>query len=447
MTDAFRTLATAIAVRRLSAGPPERIATFQDKKIRQIVAHAYERVPYYRELFDRFGLKPAHVRARADLDRIPITTKSDIRGLDAEHRLSRDVDQQTLFERHTTGTTGEPVTILRTPREEFLLSALFLRRELKSLGVRRGDRIALVKAPARGFPPKRKIREKPGSKAFRGLLERRAGADRLCKINAFRPVQEILQALQESKPDVLSGYPGILSSVARLAESLGVNSIMPRIILTGAETITPLMREDISRVFKAPVYDTYGSHEFGRIATQCTTTGQYHICSDNVAIEIIGEGGPVASGESGRVIATSLHSYAMPFIRFDLGDVAVRGLDRCACGSPFPTLLAIKGRMIDDFPMPDGSLLHPWILLDALWPHAVAWIAQYRFLQETTDRIVMFAVPQRDPTAKELDDVQAATRRVLGPDVKFVCKVVERLDDDSAAKARPFRSLVRSSYE
>jgi phenylacetate-CoA ligase len=195
------------------------------------------------------------------------------------------------------------------------------------------------------------------------------------------------------------------------------------------------------------VYDTYGSHEFGRIATQCTTTGEYHICSDSVAIEIIGEGGPVASGESGRVIATSLHSYAMPFIRFDLGDIAVQGRDRCACGSPFPTLLAIKGRMIDDFLMPDGSLLHPWVLLDAMWPHAVAWMAQYRFLQETTNRIVLFALPRRTPSSSELEDVQAAAQRILGPDVQFVSSVVERLDADSSVKGRPFRSLVHSTYE
>jgi len=447
MTEAFRTLATAIAVRRHSAGPPERIARFQDKKIRQVVAHAYERVPYYRELFDSVGLTPTHVRARADLERIPITTKSDVRGRDIEQMLSRDVEQDTLFERHTTGTTGDQCMILRTPREEFLQSAVFLRRELKSLGIRRGDRVSLVKVPSRGLPPKRKNREKPGTKAIRRMLERRAGADRLSWINAMRPAQEILQALHEAKPDILSGYPGILSSVARFAESVYDTSIKPRLIITGAETITPLMRDQLTRVFRAPVYDTYGSHEFGRIATQCTTTGEYHICSDSVAIEIIGERGAVASGEAGRVIGTSLHSYAMPFIRFDLGDIAVRGRDRCACGAPFPTLLAIKGRMIDEFPMPDGSLLHPWVLLDAMWPHVVDWIAKYRILQETTSRIVMFVLVRRTPTSSELEDVHAAALRILGPEVQFVFSIVERLDYDPSAKGRPFRSLVRSTYE
>lgn len=446
MIEPVRIFLTALSVSRHGSGSRERIERFQNRKLRQIVAHAYDRVPYYRELFDRHRISPADIRAVDDLAKIPITRKSDIRGLGPERLVARGLDVKHLFQRNTTGVTGQPFTIWRTPREEFLSSAMIMRRELRALGVRRGDRIALVKAPARGKAPRESRREKPGSAVLRRMLIRREGADRIHRIDAFIPVDEIVLSLRDAQPDVLTGYPGILSLVAQRLESLGDASIKPRMVITGAETLTPAMREQLSRVFKAPVYDTYGAQEFSRIATECIVTGEYHICDDSVLVELLTDTGPAAPGETGRVIATNLHSYAMPFIRFELGDVAVRGRDQCSCGVPFPTLLRIEGRVIDNFRMPDGSVLHPWTLLNAVWPHR-SWIAQYRYVQETTRRVVMFVVPSRDPADAEIADLAQREEKVLGPEVEFVCKLVDKIEIDPSGKTHPFRSLVHATYD
>jgi len=136
----------------------------------------------------------------------------------------------------------------------------------------------------------------------------------------------------------------------------------------------------------------------------------------------------------------------MPFLRFELGDLAMRGRDLCTCGAPFPTLFGIKGRMIDIFRMPDGSDLHPWRLLDAAWPH-LGWISEYRFVQETTSRVVMYLTTRRRPTDTELRDLAEKSEKVLGPDVEFVCSLVDQMERDPSGKTRPFRSLVHSTYE
>jgi phenylacetate-CoA ligase len=445
MNEAARIFLTALSISRHGSGSRERIQRFQNRKLRQLVEHAYDRVPYYRELFDRHGISPADIRTVADLTKIPITTKSDIRGLGTEHLVARGLDVKHLFQRNTTGVTGHPLTVWRTRREEFLSIATIMRREARALGMRRGDRVVMVKAPDRGRPPREAAREKPGTAALRRLLLRRAGADRIRHINAFLPVDEIIESLRDAQPDVLTGYAGVLWLVAQRIESLGETCIKPRMVITGAETVTPAMREQLSRAFKAPVYDTYGAQEFSRIATQCIVTGEYHVCDDSVLVEILAADRPAARGETGTVIATNLHSFAMPFIRFELGDLAVQGRDLCACGVPFPTLLGIQGRMIDHFPMPDGSDLHPWRLLDAAWPH-LDWIAQYRFVQETTSRVVMLLAPRRNPTDLELSDLEQREKKVLGSGVEFICELVEQIELDPTGKLRPFRSLVHSTY-
>lgn len=446
MSEAARIFLTALSISRHGSGSRERIQRFQNRKLRQVVAHAYDRVPYYRELFDRHGISPTDIRTVDDLVKIPITRKEDIRGLAPERLIARGVDVKYLFQRNTTGVTGQLFTIWRTPREEFLSSATIMRRELRALGVRRGDRIALVKSPPRGKAPRESKREKPGSAALRRMLIRRAGADRVHRINAYTPLDEIAESLRVAQPDVVAGSPGILTLVAQRLESLGDTSIKPRLVITSAETVTPAMRDQLSRAFKAPVYDTYGSQEFSRIATECVVTGEYHICDDSVLVEVLAGDRAAAPGETGRVIATSLHSYAMPFLRFELGDLATRGRDLCTCGVPFPTLLGIQGRMIDIFRMPDGSDLHPGTLLNAAWPH-IGWISEYRYVQETTSRVVMYLTTRSHPTELELADLVQREEKVLGPEVEFVCKLVDQIERDPSGKTRPFRSLVRSTYE
>ncbi|HYN83531.1 MAG TPA: hypothetical protein VES88_18790 [Gemmatimonadaceae bacterium] len=446
MNERSRLVLTALAVRGHRSATRERIENYQNRKLRQVIEHAYRSVPYYTELFNRHGLRPSDIRTAVDLHRVPITRKRDIRALPLEQLLARGVDSTQLFERTTSGITGEPFVIRRTPREELLLSAVFLRRELRALGVRRGDRIALIKAHSRNrfAPPSR---PNPLMEAVKKALILEAGTDNVRHFNAFSPLDDIVESLRAQPPTVMSGYPGILARIAERVDSLGIRDIRPRLALTGAEVLTPAMRQLIARALGARVYDTYGSCEFGRIATECVETGEYHLCADSVLVEVLDGGRRAAEGETGTVIATNLHSYAMPFIRFELGDLAIQGRTQCTCGSPFGTLRQIMGRTIDSFRLPDGSEMHPWTILDAVWPHIAGWIAQYRFVQESPGRVVMSAVPRRMPSAAEIDDLDRRAKGVLGRDVEFTCDVVSELEADASGKTRVFRSLVHTGSD
>jgi hypothetical protein len=132
--------------------------------------------------------------------------------------------------------------------------------------------------------------------------------------------------------------------------------IRPRLIFCGGEVLDAATRCTIEDAFSAPLVDFYGAHEFNLLAWQCPNGSVYHVCDDNVLVEIVGEDGrAVRPGEIGEVVATSLHSYTMPFVRYRTGDLAIHGAESCGCGQPFSTLREIQGRGVDYLRLPEGA--------------------------------------------------------------------------------------------
>jgi phenylacetate-CoA ligase len=146
------------------------------------------------------------------------------------------------------------------------------------------------------------------------------------------------------------------------------------------------------------------------------------------------------------VVLTNLHAYAMPFLRYRIGDLATRA-DVCRCGLPFGSIGEIQGRMIDYFPLPDGRLLHPYEIVTRLVWGPGEWLRQYQLVQERRDRVVLYAVTDGPPSAQRLEEVGRTVRPLLGPGVEFEVQVVERIPIDAIGKLRPSRSLVHSEYD
>jgi phenylacetate-CoA ligase len=412
----------------------ERIIAFQERRLRQLVLHAYENVPYYRRLFDEAGVKPDDIRGLADLKRIPITTKATLQSLGGSEMLARGLKKSDLIARETNGSTGIPLRVYRK-RIEQVVPTVLLWRIRRELGLRRGLRVTFLAKFGPNFRPSSLMRR------TRTRLLRAAGVRTWTPVESTAPMNEVAARVRESRPDIIGGYAGVLS---RLARELGDDQtdLGPRLILSVAEVLTAAMRARIEKVFGAPVRDTYACYELGMIASECPQGGTYHVCDDNVIIEIEG----ADDTNSGELIGTNLHFTAMPIIRYQLGDVVTRGPDRCACGSPFTTLSAIQGRMNDYFPLPDGRSLHPYRIGTAVWSASFAWMHQYQVIQERRDRVLMRIVARRDPTSEEIIALENAVTAVLGSDVEFVTELVDDIRDEVNGKFRIYRSLVESEY-
>ena len=220
--------------------------------------------------------------------------------------------------------------------------------------------------------------------------------------------------------------------------------VPPRFVAVGGDVLTPLMRREISAAFQARVFNLYGSFECNLIAWECKETGQLHTCDDSVIVEIIKNGKRAQPGERGEVVVTNLHAFAMPFIRYRLGDVVTQGFDTCPCGEPFSTISDIQGRTVDYFQLPGGRSMHPYEIGAVLNREASSWLHHFQVTQERTDRIIMRAVASVAPSPRQLDQLAASISPVLGPGIEFRVVLVPELDAEPSGKFRVYRSLVRT---
>jgi len=232
------------------------------------------------------------------------------------------------------------------------------------------------------------------------LLLRSLGLYRKVALDYRVPVSELLDRLAALGPDVLSSSPSVLARIGRAMASDRPGAIAPRLVISGGEVLTPLERRQISESFGARVVDMYSSHEAGLIAWECSRGTRLHVADDSVILEVLKDGRPAEPGEAGEVVATRLHAFAMPFIRYRLGDLVTRGPGPCPCGAPFSTILTVQGRMTDYFQMPDGRLLRPYELVIIIHQQAARWVGQFQLTQETRERVVLRVAPLVPPAGR-----------------------------------------------
>jgi phenylacetate-CoA ligase len=362
--------------------------------------------------------------------------KAEMRRLGPAGVLARGHDAEALLSVRTSGSSGEPFTVHRTWLEDKLQYLLRL-RTLRALGVRHHDRIVAVGVARR---------PQSGDPKVVGRSLRAMGFHPRHLIDGLQEPAQVAAQLREARPDVLVGLPGMLHRLGAPELADVVRQVRPRLVIVGGEVATPVMRLRIREAFGAPLFETYGSHECPLIGWECRHSGDLHTCDDGALVEVVREGRAVDPGQRGEVVVTNLQAYAMPFLRYRIGDIATRS-GPCGCAAPFSTIREIEGRMIDYFPLPDGRLLHPYEIVSRLVWGPARWVKQYQLVQERRDRVVLYAVADQPPPPGRVEELARVARQLLGPGVEFEVLLVERIPLESTGKLRPSRSLVHSEYD
>jgi phenylacetate-CoA ligase len=431
---------------------------YRDACVRRIVLHAYRNVAHYRELLDRAGVDPRSIRSVADLVRVPTTSKQDLQDRTPRELVARGFDPDALIVRRTTGSTGQRLEIRRTWAEERLLGA-FRWRALRSMGARLTDRYAEIEEVAPTDPRDRRLLHAAFERV--GLLRQR-------RISALDAPGSILAGLRAFCPDVIGGYAGVLAHVAehdgdaagrgeaRAGDRGGDDGVSlsrsgggpwrPRFVATHSDTLTARMRARIASAFDAPVYELYDCNECNVIAWECTQTGDLHVADDALVVEVLVGDRRAQPGERGEVVLTTLHSRAMPFVRYRIGDLVAQGESACACGRPYSTIRAVHGRMFDYFPLPDGREVHPYEII-AIFDRAAPWLVRYRLVQQRRDFVTATIVAKERPAAEQVARLRREIEGFLGPEVVVRVEVVDELAAEGTAKLRVCRSLVASAYD
>ncbi len=358
----------------------------QMQKLKNVLDHATENSPYYRNF---------HVQKKDDpvayLRQFPILTKADLRQHTAD-MLTQPMEG--LTRECSSGTSGFQSIVHWTKREQSQHRATQL-LWWEWAGYRIGDPLVQT-----GITPDRKLIKGIKDKLFNTYY-----------LQAFSHSQEdVTKAFawaKKKKDPVLAGYASSLYVLAQFAEKMDVNLHFKTAISWG-DKLFPHYRKLIESVFSTRVHETYGSAEGLMMGAQKDLDYMYQMNS-NVFMELLDDDGqPVKEGEMGHVIVTNLNAYAMPLIRYRIGDLA-RMLPKENYPSQrelqFPLIEKVIGRDTDLVRTPGGKMMvvHSFT---GIFEH-IPQISQFKIIQDKLEGITIEFVRGDGYTEELLGKVEA----------------------------------------
>ena len=329
----------------------EQLLEFQDRKLRRLVEHCRQNVPFYRQWFPgRDFLTDTLVRDSKAWKELPVLAKEDIQ-TEGESLIAISGRRGKMYRNATGGSTGEPLQFWQDDnyRQHNTVDRY---RSFEMCGCRPGDRTAHL------WGAELDAAEHVG---IRGFVSDRFMHNRVF-INTFNleegKMDIYIDALLDFAPEFIIGYASSLDLFADAISNSNVR-IAPKAVQSSADMLSPKARTRIEQAFHAPVFDRYGCRECGIIAHECEVHDGLHIFSNTQLVEILDDDGQtVQDGSLGNVVATNLNNYGMPLVRYDTGDVAAMADYECVCGSPLPLIAETGGRTTDTLVAPSGNIIH-----------------------------------------------------------------------------------------
>ena len=407
----------------------EELRTAGLRQLQRVLEVSLENVPHWAAALQEINFQPGKALAFEDFCRLPLLTRTAVQDL-GDGLLNRNlpVGHGRLQRGSTSGSTGTPVTFYKTDLTRHFWRAFTLREHLwhkRDFSAR----LAAIRSnvedatwPSWGPATDEVFRTGPSS-----TLNIRADIDRQ------------LDWLVQEDPDYLITHPSNLKALAARAVERGLR--LPRLkqLRSFGEVLSNDTRELCRQAWGAEIADTYSAEETGYIALQCPL-GAYHVQAESLLVEILDEKGvPCAPGEIGRVVLTTLHNFAMPLLRYDIGDFARAGAT-CACGRGLPVLQQILGRVRNMLKLPDGSRHWPSFPEDR-WAH-IAPIRQVQVVQKKLDEIVLRVVSTRVLSDEERGKLIDTFRDTLRFPHRIDIERVESIPRGGNFKFEDFRSEI-----
>jgi phenylacetate-CoA ligase len=421
----------------------EQTQALQGARLKQLLIHAYHHVPYYRDVLRRTRVVDG--RGSVNLDRfveIPLLDKATIRSR-FEELMPDGLEKGNCHEKTSGGSTGEPVRLIQDECHADWGQALKWLYSSWS-GYHFGDGQILLWGSERDLLVGQETLKTRVGRWLRNEIW----------LNAFRmtvaQMRKYVEQINALKPVQILAYAQSFYELTSLVEREGLRVHSPRSIMTSADTLYPHMRNTIERVFRAPVFNRYGSREVGDVACECDHHKGLHVSSPTHYVEILDQSGrPANPGEVGELVITLLTNYAMPLIRYRIGDMGAWASDPCTCGRGWPLLKEVTGRMTDIFVKQDGTIVPPEYLTRLIHFSNTDWVEKFQFIQENYNHLSVVIVPREqvgDPKKSHQKEINAITekiRLVMGKDCRIGYQFVSDIAPTPSGKYRCTISKVR----
>jgi len=404
---------------------PTELIDLQWQRVGTLLQHAYENVPYYREIMQQNEISPASIVRERSLARLPLLSRSTI-----SHQTDRlratNMPPRRFLPNGTGGSTGEPLRFFED-RDGVGWGDAAIFRSHRWYGVDVGERSCYLWGS--NFDLSR----------FKGLTGRiRSHALNLLMLPAWelshRTVLEFWNRVWDFRPRLLLGYAGALHDWARLLGKTRDRIPGLSAVIVSAETLYDEWRSIIEECFKVPVYNRYGGRDISFIAQECPVRKGLHINAENVLVEILLDGQAAAPGELGEIVITRLDNLAMPFIRYRSGDLGIMASSPCDCGRSLPLLQKVEGRVQDAIVTGDGRIISG--LFFAHMMKDCPDVKEFQVHQLTMDRLMIAIVLHPARTFASKQRIERIVRQYMGSDLEILFEIRESIPVSRSGKRR-----------
>ena len=395
----------------------------QNAALCRLVKHSYNTVKFYKNLFDNCGVHPDDIKSVNDITKLPVIDKKMLNENQLEDLISSKFEKDNLIRITTSGSSGTPL--------EFFIDNSF-------------DNYRKAQCLRPYISNGQKLRDKTISFSYYAAPEKKwfqnFGLLTDYRVNSGSELSSQIKAIQQIKPAVIRGYGSVLNLLASKILDEEMHIPKPRLIFTDSEVLMPEARENIEKVFNAPIIDIYGTWETDNIAYECKYHKGYHIALDSVIMEFLNDSKSVNPEEEGEVVVTILNNFSMPFIRYNLNDIASYSKEKCPCGRTFPLINQIKGRANDYMIAEDGrkiSFFNPYF--KELAPR----VYEYQIIQKDLNSFTVLIVPGKS-YRYEGEKIFIPVIKRFFPYSNVDLKIVEKIEREKSGKFMAFKSKVKN---
>jgi phenylacetate-CoA ligase len=376
----------------------------QLRRLRSLLQDAYVNVPYYKRTFDAAGFKPTQIKSIADISKVPLLSKQDVRENVHFAMFSNLHNKKEMHRINTSGSTGEPFVCYA---DKFQLEMRFATtlRALEISGWQFGDKQLRLWHQTLGMSRIQAFKERVDAWFMRRHF-----------VPAFEMSEDSLHSLmktiEKKKPVLVDGYAESLNFIAMASNS--VSRHKPKAVMSSAQQLTDSTRTQIEKQFGAKVLDKYGSREFSGIAYQCLESEHHHVQDESYILEILVDGRPAKVGEVGEVVITDLNNFSMPLIRYRIGDMAIAvEQEDCSCGRPHSLIGAISGRTQALILCSNGIWL-PGTFFAHFFKDFDFAVKHYQIVQEVYESFILKIVPTAQFSNQVSDQLLLQLRKYTG---------------------------------
>lgn len=396
----------------------------QLSKLRRLLLHAYEKVPFYRKRFDRIGFEAARFESLSQVRDLPVLTKEDLRA-NYDALLARRHSLKHGFVNSTGGSTGGPVRFYVCSN-----SAAF--RTARDIRFRKWYRFCIGQKKALLWGAQRDLTTRAH---IEGYIKPRLM--NVLELNAWRMTPDLMrrfvEQIREFKPKIIEAYSRALLSLVDFVLDEGMYEELRIPAVITAEMIGRNERSRIESVFE-PVTDRYGSREFGAIAQECRFHKGMHYAAESFLLE-----SDSINGIPDSLLITNFDNLAMPLIRYQCGDRAKISGRPCKCGRELPTIVEFEGRTNELVITPEGNIVNGTVF--GMQIRFIDSVEEFQVIQDEIGSIIILVRANRSLRSDEKARIVGRLRPFLGNTMRIELQEVDEIQKSPSGKT----SIVKSS--